>query len=314
MKKLTTILLLFWAIIGFLYAQSPYLINYQVVLRDAGGNLITTSQNIGIAITDSVGTTLYSETFIGVIPTSYGIVNLKIGSSTNHVGNFNMIDWSKGQKFVQLSLGGAPVGMPSQLVSVPFALHASNGVPPGSIMAYGGDKNKIPDGWLLCDGAVKPVAQYQALYNAIGTQFGSGSGVGTFHLPDFRGRFLRGMDNGTGRDFDVGSRLPMNSGGLSNDNVGSVQGYATHLPVSTSFSGITSTDGSHQHNLVLYTDDWFQNGGSDEALDNDAVGANGTYSKLTDAAGAHSHTVQINSGGDNETRPINANVLYIIKY
>ena len=44
-----------------------------------------------------------------------------------------------------------------------------------------------PKGWALCDGSTLPIAQNQALYSLLQTQFG-GDGKTTFGLPDLRGR------------------------------------------------------------------------------------------------------------------------------
>lgn len=44
-----------------------------------------------------------------------------------------------------------------------------------------------PKGWALCFGQQMQIAQYQALFSLLGTQFG-GNGVQTFNLPDMRGR------------------------------------------------------------------------------------------------------------------------------
>jgi|APGre2960657404_1045060.scaffolds.fasta_scaffold00017_53 microcystin-dependent protein len=57
-----------------------------------------------------------------------------------------------------------------------------------------------PTGWLKCNGAAVSRTTYAALYAAIGTAFGSGDGSTTFAVPDLRGRFLRGLDDGAGRD------------------------------------------------------------------------------------------------------------------
>jgi microcystin-dependent protein len=44
-----------------------------------------------------------------------------------------------------------------------------------------------PKNWALCNGALLPIAQNQALFSLIGTTFG-GDGRTTFGLPDLRGR------------------------------------------------------------------------------------------------------------------------------
>ena len=101
-------------------------------------------------------------------------------------------------------------------------------IPPGTIQAFGG--GTVPSGWLLCDGSTTNRSTYSALFSAIGVAHGSGNGSTTFHLPDLRGRLLRGADNmGTGaagRDPDAATRTAGNSGGNSGDAVGSVQSDA----------------------------------------------------------------------------------------
>jgi microcystin-dependent protein len=51
--------------------------------------------------------------------------------------------------------------------------------------------NRIPKGWLPCDGRTLNISQYQALYTLTGTQFG-GNGTTTFALPDLRGQVTMG--------------------------------------------------------------------------------------------------------------------------
>lgn len=52
-----------------------------------------------------------------------------------------------------------------------------------------------PTGWLLCDGSDVSRTTYAALFDVIGTTYGSGSGT-TFRVPDTRGR--TGIGSGTG--------------------------------------------------------------------------------------------------------------------
>ncbi|WP_175868723.1 phage tail protein [Bartonella gabonensis] len=59
---------------------------------------------------------------------------------------------------------------------------------------------RLPDGWLLCDGQAYSRSTYRALFDAIGTIWGDGDGVATFNVPDFRGMFLRGLDHERGLD------------------------------------------------------------------------------------------------------------------
>src|SRR5712692_5400111 len=63
----------------------------------------------------------------------------------------------------------------------------------GEIRMFGG--NFAPQGWMLCDGQLLPIADYETLYNLIGTTYG-GDGQSTFALPDLRGRLPIHQGNG----------------------------------------------------------------------------------------------------------------------
>jgi microcystin-dependent protein len=60
--------------------------------------------------------------------------------------------------------------------------------------------NTPPSGWLKANGALVSRTTYAALFAAIGTTFGVGDGSTTFALPDLRGEFPRGWDDGRGVD------------------------------------------------------------------------------------------------------------------
>lgn len=47
--------------------------------------------------------------------------------------------------------------------------------------------NWAPKGWALCNGALLPIAQNQALFSLLGTTYG-GNGTTNFALPDLQGR------------------------------------------------------------------------------------------------------------------------------
>lgn len=71
-------------------------------------------------------------------------------------------------------------------------------VPTGTFMAFAGSSTSLPNGYLMCDGAEVLISSYPELFAVIGTTY-NGSlpliGVGTFRLPDLRGRFAMGADN-----------------------------------------------------------------------------------------------------------------------
>lgn len=74
----------------------------------------------------------------------------------------------------------------------------SGGIPAGAVQAFA--MNTAPVGWLDCDGRTVSRTTYSNLFSAIGTTFGSGDGSTTFNLPDLRGEFIRGWDDGRGID------------------------------------------------------------------------------------------------------------------
>lgn len=57
-----------------------------------------------------------------------------------------------------------------------------------------------PTGWLVCDGSAISRTEYADLFASIGTLWGHGNEVSTFNLPDLRGEFVRGFDDGRGVD------------------------------------------------------------------------------------------------------------------
>jgi microcystin-dependent protein len=58
----------------------------------------------------------------------------------------------------------------------------------------------VPDGLLECNGAELSRTAYAALFALLGTVYGAGDGSTTFNIPDLRGEFIRGFDNGRGID------------------------------------------------------------------------------------------------------------------
>lgn len=83
----------------------------------------------------------------------------------------------------------------SQPASTEFV---QNLLPPGTVLPFAGAVP--PTGWLLCDGSNVSRTTYARLFAVIGTTYGAGDGSTTFRLPDLRGEFIRGLDNGRGVD------------------------------------------------------------------------------------------------------------------
>lgn len=60
----------------------------------------------------------------------------------------------------------------------------------GAVLPFAG--NTLPDGWLLCDGSAVDRTLYAALFNVIGTTYGSGDGSTTFNVPNLTNKFIEG--------------------------------------------------------------------------------------------------------------------------
>ena len=132
MKTITTVLLAF-IINGFAFGQVPNAFQYQSIVRDAANNVIS-NQNVNLKIlildNSTTGNVLYSETH-SAITNEFGLINLQIGGGTILSGSFNSINWGVNNKYVRLELdptgGNAFQFMgTSQLLSVPYALHAGS--------------------------------------------------------------------------------------------------------------------------------------------------------------------------------------------
>jgi len=205
----------------------------------------------------------------------------------------------------------------NEMLAVPYAKFADNGVPVGTIMPFGGQINKIPDGWLLCDGTEYDGADplYEQLFNVIGATWGN-SGGDAFNVPDLSGIFVRGQDANQGVDPDAATRIALNSDGNIGDKVGSYQADEVG-PNTHTFSGSTNAAGFHAHNVAAYF------GGDVTSSSDDIVvynpdGSPAGYYGYTNSSGNHSHslsgTTNNPTGATGDTRPENVYVAYIIKY
>lgn len=154
-----------------------------------------------------------------------------------------------------------------------------------------------PTGFLLADGSAVSRTTYAALYAAIGITHGQGDAATTFNLPNYSGRFLRGVANGVATDPDRLTRTAMATGGNTGDNVGSVQ--------SDGFGSHNHGGGSHTHTLSN-SSLWQSFGGAGNIP---AGGAN-----LPVTVSVNSSGTIINTEGGNETRPENAYVTYCVKF
>lgn len=183
-----------------------------------------------------------------------------------------------------LTLSGAPTN--SLHAATKAYVDGSSGVP-GTVIYFAA--NAAPTGYLKANGATLSRTTYATLFAAIGTTFGAGDGSTNFVIPDLRGYFARGWDDGRGID--------------SGRAFGSTQVDAN---LSHTHTGTTDTTGAHTH--------------GQGATSGNTAGLSGSpasgvpYASSTSEAGSHSHTFTTAANGGTESRPKNIALLACIKF
>ena len=164
--------------------------------------------------------------------------------------------------------------------------------------------NSAPTGYLKCNGAAVSRATYSDLFTAIGTTFGAGDGSTTFNLPDLRGEWVRGWDDGRGVD----------SGRVFGSTQSEMIGPHNHTATTTgTFSGTSNTTGAHTHTVPAESGAGAGTGAANSIQTSSSIS--------TSSAGDHSHTVSgsisasttVNNNSGTENRVRNVALLYCIK-
>src|SRR5262249_31240614 len=109
-------------------AQAPQQINYQAVVRDAGGNALPGASKVALrfSIHDQTpdGKIVYQE-IQQPVTNQFGLIKLAISSVTD----MSKVNWGNGSKYLQVEMdinGGnnfTDLGT-TQLLSVPYAMYA----------------------------------------------------------------------------------------------------------------------------------------------------------------------------------------------
>lgn len=128
---------LFLLILAFFFsakvhAQAPQSINYQAVVRDAGGIVVVNkvvSFRLSILTGGSTGNAQYIETH-SAATNAFGLVTLNIGLGTPTLGTMANVAWATGGKFLRVEVdinGGTNFTVlgTTQFLSVPYALYAA---------------------------------------------------------------------------------------------------------------------------------------------------------------------------------------------
>jgi len=220
------------------------------------------------------------------------------------------------------------------------ALEAES-TPTGSVHAVAYDASaSVPSGYLYCGGAAVSRTTYANLFSLLGTTHGAGDGSTTFNLPDYRGRFLRGLDDGVGLDTSRTIGSEQANSNKSHSHAVTVDSEShSHTASSandTHNHSITVNNDSHSHNFraqpntnagtsggsymgntrlgsgggnVIYTESV-----RPDTHNHNASSANDTHNHtITVDSDSHSHTASSTADGGTESRPENTSVTYIIK-
>lgn len=162
---------------------------------------------------------VFNASTLGTVQISSGIVTATSGIATYYGDGSNLL------------VNGTPLST---------ALLSS--VPAGTIISYA--SSTAPTGYLKCNGAAISRSTYSSLFSGIGTVFGSGDGSTTFNVPDLRGEFVRGWDDG--RSIDTGRAF----GSSQSDEFKSHTHTSNQDLENPNSSGITQGAGGRSHGVI----------------------------------------------------------------
>ena len=214
---------------------------------------------------------------------------------------------SSGAPFVSLKSpsalsGNVDLTLPSSIVSGGFmqtdgsgnlSFQVVAGVPSGAVFCIA--VATVPSGYLECNGQSVSRTTFAALFAIIGTQYGA-SNSSTFKVPDLRGEFIRGFDNGRGVD--------------SGRSVASSQSDQNKQHNHSASSSSSVSDPGHKHNILFGIGSFGGSSGAQVPRDS------GTITNRMSNANTGisvSTSTSIGNDGGNETRPRNIAMMYVIK-
>jgi hypothetical protein len=256
-----------------------------------------------------------------------GTVTVNLPSSPNSGRVFSLKDSSGNASINNITIipsSGTIDGQPSYVINSNYGglnlvynnnqwliTYASNPVsaggnnPSGTIITFAGPV--CPSGYLTTNGSSVLIASYPnlaaALLNSSGIYVWGSADLTHFNIPDLRGRFLRGIDNGAGIDASSGSRTALYLGGAMGDGVGTFEGQ------STAVNGMHDTGHIHGNPFGVGYLGWNNGGGGPAgALSSAQVGG------IPEAVANQIPAGAANLAGDAETRPVNAAANFCVKF
>lgn len=181
---------------GELYPKEKYTVN-----KDAGTITMNTVVSEKVAVNYCILDNYPSEIKFTVTTTNF-LMNSKL-KNTLQLGDLIQVEGESyahdGQRHLRLventkKLRGIDIGRDGLFLNeVPSSRQNADPTPVGAILPFPGEI--IPLGWCICDGREILQADYPDLYKILPT-----SSDGKKRIPDLRGEFIRGLDNGRGVD------------------------------------------------------------------------------------------------------------------
>jgi microcystin-dependent protein len=191
------------------------------------GNVYVSAGKVGIGTSSPAVSLAISGTDAALIPSGTTAQRptgatgyIRFNSSTTLFEGYNGTAWDPFSGTVTsvaasvpafLSISGSPITTTGTL-AITYSgtpLPVANGgtgltsistlqTPIGSFLWH--TASSVPTNYLEANGAAISRSTYAALFAVIGTTYGVGNGSTTFNVPDVRGYFVRGYDNGRGVD------------------------------------------------------------------------------------------------------------------
>ena len=137
------------------------------------------------------------------------------------------------------------------------------------------------DNWLLCNGQEVNRADYPDLFKVIGISFGSGNGTTTFNVPDYRGKFIRGLGGNSASDI-----------------------YTTQA------EGLPNITGSFQVKAGASASDWAGSFFAGESITSDVYGGTFGRTNVTQFSAQKSSAIY---GASSHVTPVNQALNFFIK-
>ncbi|WP_421846562.1 phage tail protein [Marinomonas sp.] len=179
---------------------------------------------------------------------------------------------------------------------------SSLGMPVGSVIAFAGELRLSPDDlkehktnlfmfdWLLCDGQSVKISEFPVLFSALGFLYGGNQKSGRFQLPNYKGTFLRGVDDSNSTQYPGSLEKRTTPGNGSKNSVGSTQNYALK---------------THQHNYKYRQVGAITPADPPKATFLNAINSSEETTGLLD--------VDVSNQSNIEIRPVNTFVYWLIK-